>query len=88
MVVKFTPGPWTIYEDLNHDWRIREPQGHRIATAWLHNGEQGANARLIAAAPEMYALLRAFAEDDEAGSLWTAARALLAKIDKETPHAS
>jgi hypothetical protein len=46
-----TPGPWTIADKTD----IRDGDGliARVATAWAGNGIINANARLIAAAPEL-----------------------------------
>lgn len=56
-----TPGPWELYnEDLRGGsyWVVAIP-GPDFETIDLHVEENGeANARLISAAPEMYAALR------------------------------
>ena len=63
-MAKFTPGPWIIDEHLD----IRNKRSHVIAQVSHMPGKIGgkdvfnpksmANARLIAAAPEMYELLK------------------------------
>jgi hypothetical protein len=56
MSEKFTPGPWRV---VNGD-QIRSAI-HQIARAWMMRGGEGkANARLIAAAPDLYEALSAF----------------------------
>jgi hypothetical protein len=51
---KHTPGPWHVANGV----QIRG-QRDQIARVWMmRNGEGSANARLIAAAPEMLAALR------------------------------
>lgn len=59
----FTPGPWELYnEDLRGGqyWVVAIP-GPDFETIDLHADENGeANARLIAAAPDLYAALKEF----------------------------
>lgn len=72
---KFTPGPWEasqvdIYDEDPRRWSVLAGGGQNEATyfiATIENGLPGeimateeANARLIAAAPEMYAALEMF----------------------------
>ena len=52
---QFTPGPWHVAADT----LIRDSDGRAVGTARLRVSgceEQEANARLIAAAPELYAV--------------------------------
>jgi hypothetical protein len=59
---KFTPGPWHI-EDM---WHILDKSGYMIAsTSQRQDEEEAANAALIAAAPDMYALLEDIASYEE-----------------------
>lgn len=56
---KFTPGPWRVAGDTNHDTRrIYGPDGYMVADAGRipkrREQEMDANARLIAAAPELF----------------------------------
>jgi hypothetical protein len=59
---KFTKGPWEIFGD----WAINDSNGRLIAQfeplcddiSLANTDESFANAHLIAAAPEMYALLK------------------------------
>lgn len=96
-----TPGPWRVGE--HHAGTIcieADSTPRRITVARVHifnhdDGEPAANARLIAAAPELRAALAAFveiavlalnhfAEDDTRGMTNAAideARALLARLD-------
>jgi hypothetical protein len=54
-----TPGPWCAYapdEDSDGHWEVNDPYGR---TATVYGNEEGAaNARLIAAAPELLAALK------------------------------
>jgi len=62
---KFTPGPWrrSAFED---DWAIRGAKCDRvIARPNCNFDDASANAALIAAAPEMYALLNNILNDLE-----------------------
>lgn len=62
MSAKFTPGPWEARKDA-HGRGIIYAAGKWLATTWLANGDGNnapylpseANARLIAAAPELLA---------------------------------
>ena len=68
MTTQHTPGPWENLEHFSeskHDGHlIVGPSGWGIAKIWhddrLPAGEIDANARLIAAAPELFAFARAF----------------------------
>jgi len=62
---KFTAGPWRVERSTGeHPYEIRSA-GNEVATVALMNGRPSptleANARLIAAAPEMHAALKAIA---------------------------
>ena len=53
---KFTKGPWLTQEENNnaiHFWSIQSKNGEQIGDCLME-----ANARLIAAAPEMYEMLK------------------------------
>jgi len=52
--MKHTPGPWT-----NSGGTIESADGWHVASVHGNGGDQLANARLIAAAPEMLELLEA-----------------------------
>lgn len=55
---EFTPGPWSYRSKEDDDWGIvRGPDGWVIAQARAGD-PYGANARLIAAAPDLYAALK------------------------------
>jgi len=65
-----TPGPWACTYTSNHahDYRLSRPHGPMTLNIEANDhGEQRANARLIAAAPDLLALcvraLRAIDED-------------------------
>lgn len=53
-MTKFTPGPWVVETYELDMWGVYTPDGELIADCGY---EQEANARLIAAAPEMYKIL-------------------------------
>ena len=69
---KHTPGPWTVFKGTRND--VHLPQAQRSASfcgcldekgwpvAEVHTGNIHANARLIAAAPEMLEALIEFIE--------------------------
>lgn len=83
-----TPGPWTV-ENVEGETFITvgPPTGSYIAqvSPYHHLVEHtAANARLIAAAPEMYALIRGFFTCDDAGCEMEShlrAQEILDKID-------
>jgi len=107
MADKFTPGPWVAESTVNRGCaiiaskeidRISNPSRGIVARAEQSVGQTNAqvkaNARLIAAAPELVAALRECADElddvDFCGARPTAysaviyrARALLARIDKD-----
>lgn len=66
MTTEHTPGPWMIHERT----MVTDDQARRIAdtsTRFRHIDEETANARLIAAAPELFAACESVAahcEDD------------------------
>jgi hypothetical protein len=56
---KHSPGPWTHHITAgDHDFLVY-PENGRDTVALVYGGENEANARLIAAAPELLAALRA-----------------------------
>ena len=61
MTTKHTPGPWTVHScEMRPHHEITAECGRRIATQNdYHDGQDKANARLIAAAPELLTALRA-----------------------------
>jgi hypothetical protein len=76
MTINYTPGPWAVYpcEDDPYGDIIVGKKGRNVCLLWLddapvedYNDAQHANARLIAAAPEMYESLKkikCLAEED------------------------
>lgn len=54
---KFTKGEWHVQDYNEIDGTIRVNQGNIVITYANHTEESEANAHLIAAAPEMYAML-------------------------------
>ncbi|MDY7534048.1 hypothetical protein RGV33_20600 [Pseudomonas sp. Bout1] len=75
METKHTPGPWYVQDD--HGRRYIETDGNDDTIAEIHRrrrkgsvyscAEAGANASLIAAAPELLASLQAF---DRISDIW------------------
>jgi len=85
---KHTPGPWTsreAYDNGEPCGMVIGPMGYDIATS--NEDENRANARLIAAAPEMLAALSAIVEAGRMSSSQRAvycadiARSAIARID-------
>lgn len=81
----FTPGPWAICEQNKHIVHSTI-NGRAVALAvGLLDDEQRANARLIAAAPEMENLIRELAalpdEQCMISNLILTARKIIARID-------
>jgi hypothetical protein len=66
-MTKHTPGPWTVEgrNRTNDGWRLFADSGYGVGVAWDCNGnpENEANARLIAAAPDLLAALKALREE-------------------------
>lgn len=68
MTTKFTPGPWTEGASLGYVAAVNRPQHGKLGRFVAHTDgrvtteEQRANVQLIAAAPELYEALEAFAE--------------------------
>lgn len=83
----WTPGPWGCVYTSNHahDYRLTRPNGSLLPLSVEANdhSEQRANARLIAAAPDLAEVVRRVVEiadaTGEQGDLAVQARAALAK---------
>lgn len=81
--INHTPGPWTVGGLDRNAQRIVRGSNLEIATCWHHNvatieEQMEANARLIAAAPDLLGIVELI--DDTCGDqLYTMARAALAK---------
>ncbi len=56
---KFTPAPWQVFRK---ESSVGCKEGQGIAELWRDGDERKANAALIAAAPEMYAMLQKILE--------------------------
>jgi hypothetical protein len=84
---KHTPGPWVCVNTSNHahDYRLLQSNGRPLPFSAPANdhSEARANARLIAAAPDMLELLRALVDPDDDYSAFhiNTARALIRRID-------
>lgn len=66
MTAQHTPGPWHVANDV----QIRSEK-HQIAKVWMmRNGEGNANARLIAAAPDLLEALQMLADVDFGACEW------------------
>jgi hypothetical protein len=90
---RHTPGPWQALKgEANSDERgtwgsIVEPYGFYVAAIWSDcqqlADEAEANARLIAAAPDLLKALREILSytPKRNGAAWQEARALVAQID-------
>lgn len=66
--VKHTPGPWHAGEYEEYDQAVIGPAGIMVADCSIYHETRSietnqANARLIAAAPEMYAALKALLKE-------------------------
>jgi hypothetical protein len=62
---KHTPGPWIVSRQGACDWSIRDARGLNVALlADADRVQIEANARLIAAAPKLWAFARDMAEGD------------------------
>ena len=66
--LQHTPGPWGCIDTSYHahDYRLTRPDGRPLPLVIVANdhSEQRANARLIAAAPDLLAALTAIASGD------------------------
>lgn len=81
---KFTPGPWTVHAN-GTTIRAYLPHSKNRSYASVAPHVHPENARLIAAAPEMYELLSTLAEDnflcDNGNSVCDEARRIKAAIE-------
>ena len=68
---KHTPGPWLRADAEEPDTEIIVSMGFTVATVWGGFADRVANARLIAAAPDLFRAASAFieAEDELIASL-------------------
>lgn len=74
MTDKHTPGPWKA---IPHGSRIYGPDGYELAATsyeWQRTSTTEANARLIAAAPDMLAVLQTLTREGVSLELYAAAR--------------
>ena len=84
MNAKHTPGPWAVGHEMNSERpgsvpvvaMVRDSLGGKMHVAFVNGmaGEQEANARLIAAAPDLLRALMAIVENADKGfsvTTWT-----------------
>lgn len=85
-MANYTPGPWEVYEPRfnGHPYEVRQVGGEFVAQIFDRSGkrmeDRHANAKLIAAAPEMFEFLSRLSADPAAVSaaeLW----ALIKKVE-------
>lgn len=87
MTEKFTPGEWEhciFGGECGYPLVFEQKTGLRVASIFIQNGdtENGiANAALIAAAPEMYRMLKYLADGIRWGGLQHTDRSLAAEIE-------
>lgn len=81
MIGRLSPSPWSVARQYETCADVEDSDGLEVAEVTTVNGS--ANARLVAAAPEMYALLTFFAAGfiDADGSKSVEASRLLSRID-------
>ena len=83
-MTEHTPGPWGCIDTSYHahDYRLTKPNGEPLPLTIVANdhGEQRANARLIAAAPELLAALEALVWSAKPSRDRDNARELIAKV--------
>jgi hypothetical protein len=87
MSAKHTPGPWAVSDERHGNFYVRDAAGQQLI--WLGNssrfkpGENGANARLIAAAPELLEALENIENDDGhiPESIWSMVKEAIAKAE-------
>jgi hypothetical protein len=87
---KPTPGPWHVAARNGDITRILDYPGRLVAEVRGATGsksEMKANARLIAAAPELLAVLKLVLDHDGklTGADWTHLRAAIAKAEGKQP---
>lgn len=79
---KFTPGPWVMEENAHNSrgvWIGKDEETWSALSCGATNEIAAANARLIAAAPEMFELLERIVNGNGDG-VYTDAQYLLTKI--------
>lgn len=90
--VKFTPGPWHIGDEKHGDFYIWGPdrkafgyiaQANALGSSTNPRTEREANARLIAAAPDLFEALKEL-YDDQQGPLTEAMQKAQAAIARAT----
>lgn len=89
METKFTPGPWVAVNSLNNNTtRVKAKNFGFVAEIIEFGKETDANAHLISAAPEMYALIKKIdahlVRPDKLGDLIDEAERVLAKARGES----
>lgn len=87
--VKHTPGPWETADEFGPSatGRLVQKTGGNLicaCTGYFGRDETLANARLIAAAPDLFAALKAVASDECVHGAFDMARAAIAKAEGRT----
>ncbi len=82
-MTNYTPGPWTAVKLIVV--KMTMIHADPIATCWPAEGSEQANARLIAAAPELLEALREVVRiSDRKHNAWDKAKAAIAKAEGRT----
>lgn len=77
-----TPGPWSYsFESVDPEWAVVSMKGGLVVANVNADHRQEANARLIAAAPDLLAALKALDESGHTQATWQAALRAIAKAE-------
>lgn len=88
-IPRHTPGPWHVYNVQTDPFARIGTYKHAICTMAPSGNvyADAANARLIAAAPEMLAILRDILAVDQGGDLTARIAAVIAKTERDNGNA-
>ncbi len=92
MMSEYMPGPWSLWHNEKGAFivTVNTPEGTTICSRnsiERHAAESIANAHLIAAAPDMFELLKLAIGDSEyvlSNWFWDEVREIIAKVDSRT----